>query len=278
VPGFLIVNADDFGLTESVSRGILQAHREGILTSTTFMVNFPWAPDMAPLLAEAPRLGVGVHLNLTTGAPLLPPEQVPTLVAGDGAFSKSMLRMFTRVDVADVRREWAAQIERGTQLLGRLPTHLDTHRYLHGHPRFAAVLIDLARTYKIPAVRCLYPGPDLAMSQMFQAWNPVRFMVERALRRSAELTAESGLHRPAATLAGDFDLPELLAKLDTVGARVAELVSHPGLVDEQLRSLSSMQEHREEELAALTAPAARAKIAERGITLITFADLVQRSR
>ncbi|HLN62643.1 MAG TPA: ChbG/HpnK family deacetylase, partial [Symbiobacteriaceae bacterium] len=129
----LIVNADDFGLSESVSRGIIAAHRQGILTSTTFMTNFPWAPEMAPMLAEAPSLGVGVHLNLTTGEPVLAPEQVPTLVDGRGRFVKSMLHLLTRVEMSQVRAEWSAQVEKGIQLLGRLPTHLDTHRYLQGH-------------------------------------------------------------------------------------------------------------------------------------------------
>lgn len=271
--GQLIVNADDFGLSESVSRGILQAHLQGILTSTTFMANFPWAPEMAPLLAGAPALGVGVHLNLTTGAPLLPPEQVPTLVGEDGCFGKSLVRLFTRADAAEVRREWAAQIERAISLLDRHPTHLDTHRYLQAHPQFTAVLIDLARTYKIPAVRCLHPGPELNLGQMVAAWNPVRIVVERALRRSAEATLQSGLKSPAVTLAGDFDASLLLAKLERVGNRVAELVCHPGLVDDRLRSLSSMQEHREEELAALTSPATRRKVEELGISLITFAQL-----
>lgn len=271
--GQLIVNADDFGLSESVSRGILRAHLKGILTSTTFMANFPWAPEMVPMLAEAPNLGVGVHLNLTTGAPLLPPEQVPTLVAEDGRFGKSLVRIFARSDTAEVRREWAAQIERAISLLHRYPTHLDTHRYLQAHPQFSAVLIDLARTYKIPAVRCLHPGPELNLGDMVARWNPLRIVVERALRRSAEATLQSGLRCPAVTLAGDFDAKSLPAKLDRVGNRVAELVCHPGLVDDRLRSLSSMQEHREEELAALISPAIRRKVEELGIALITFADL-----
>ena len=271
--GSLIINADDFGLTESVSRGIIRAHLQGILTSTTFMANFPWAPDMAPMLKEAPNLGVGVHLNLTTGEPLLPAEHVPSLVDEEGRFGKSLVRIFTRADMGEVQREWAAQVERAIALLDRTPTHLDTHRYLQANPRFTAVMIDLARTYKIPAVRCLYAGPELNLAQMVAAWNPVRIVVERALRRSVELTAQSGLKCPAVTLAGDFSLPGLLAKLSQVRGRVAELVSHPGLVDDQLRSLSSMQEHREEELAALVSLTARQKVAELGISLITFADL-----
>jgi chitin disaccharide deacetylase len=270
---YLIVNADDFGLSESVSRGIITAHRAGILTSTTFMTNFPWAHELAPLLSEAPDLGVGVHLNLTTGTPLLPPEQVDSLVDTQGHFHKSILHLLTRIDMSQVRQEWAAQVEKGIQLLGRLPTHLDTHRYLQGHPEFAAAMIDTARAYGVRAVRCLYPGPDLALSQMYKPYNPARLLVERYLRRSAAQVAASGLACPGATIAGDFGLAQLLRHLERAGEGVTELVCHPGLVDDRLRSLSSMQEHREEELAALTDPAARRTAERLGLTLVSFRHL-----
>lgn len=273
MPRYLIVNADDFGLSEAVSRGIITAHRQGILTSTTFMVNFPWAADMAPMLEEVPELGVGVHLNLTTGAPVLPTEQVTSLVAGEGNFQKSLLHLVTRAEMGQVRQEWMAQAERGIQLLGRLPTHLDTHRYLQGHPAFAAVLIDVARTYKIPAVRCLYAGPGMALSQMYRPWNPTRLLVERYLRRSAELVTASGLAYPGSILAGDFDKERLLRLLEQVGEGVTELVCHPGRVDDRLRSLSSMQDHREVELAALIAPEVRAAVERLGLTLASFRHL-----
>lgn len=268
---YLIINADDFGLTEAVSRGIIKAHREGILTSTTYMVNFPWSEEQAGMLAEAPHLGVGVHLNLTTGSPVLPPEQVPTLVTGHGRFSKAVLHLLSRVSVKEAQREWSAQVTKAIRILGRTPSHLDTHRYLQGYPPFAEAMIAVAREHRIPAVRCLYPGPDLAMGDLFRSWSPTRWVVDRYLRRSAELVRESGLARPDATQAGDFDLPGLLRRLDRVREGVTELVSHPGEVDDQLRSLSSMQEHRETELAALTSPEARARAEALGIRLISFA-------
>lgn len=267
---YLIVNADDFGLSEAVSRGIIKAHREGILTSTTFMVNFPWAAEMAPMLKEAPDLGVGVHLNLTTGAPVLPAERVPTLVNGQGQFSKDLVHLRFRVDLADVRREWCAQVERGIALLGGPPTHLDTHRYLQGFPGYAAVLVEVARTYHIPAVRCLYPGSDLIPPGTFRAWNPAALVVNRYLKQSAAVIAKSGLAYPTSIMAGDFDLAQLIEKLQRVGDGVTEIVTHPGSVDDQLRALSSLVEQREVELAALTDPGARRVVADQGLQLVSF--------
>jgi chitin disaccharide deacetylase len=271
VPRCLIINADDFGLTEQVSRAIIRAHREGILTSTTFMVNFPWAEQMAPMLQEAPDLGVGIHLNLTTGSPLLPPDQVRSLVNHAGQFSRAVLRLLFRVDLTEARREWSAQVERGIALLGCRPTHLDTHRYLQGYPPFAEVMLEVARAYGIPAVRCLYP--DLAARGGVRSWSPTGMLLERYLRRSSALTAGSGLRFPGTTLAGDFDLPALLRKLERVGEGATEIVSHPGVADEHLRALSSLVEQREAELAALTATEARRKVEELGITLISFRHL-----
>lgn len=265
---YLIVNADDFGLTPGVSRGILRAHREGILTSTTFMVNFPWAGEMADLLNEAPDLGVGIHLNITTGSPVLPPEQVPSLVGRNGAFVRSVWRTLTRLQPEEARAEWSAQVEKGMQLLGRTPTHLDTHRFLQAYPPLCEAMLEVARQYGIKAVRILYP--EFVPKGEFRRWSPAGFVVDRSLRRSAALTRESGLRYPDQTLAGDFDLKGLLQRLDRAEEGVSELISHPGEVDERLASLTSLREQREVELAALTAPEARQRIEERGIQRIHF--------
>lgn len=265
---YLIVNADDFGLSPGVSRGIIQAHREGILTSTTFMVNFPWAGETAPLLQEAPGLGVGVHLNLTTGAPVLPPEQVPSLVGDSGEFVRSAWRVLTRIRPEEARREWAAQVEKGIALLGRTPTHLDTHRYLQAYPPLCEAMLSVAKEYGVRAVRILYP--DFVPAGAFRRWSPMGFLVDRALRKSAQMTRESGLAYPDNIVAGDFDLNGLLQRLDRVGEGTTEIVSHPGENDGFLTRLTSLREHREVELAALTAPEARRRVEERGIRLVHF--------
>jgi predicted glycoside hydrolase/deacetylase ChbG (UPF0249 family) len=272
---WLIVNADDFGLSESVSRGIIKAHQQGILTSTTFMVNFPWAAEMAPLLREVPQLGVGIHLNLTTGSPVLPPEQVPTLLGSNGKLSKRLFHLRFRVDLAEAKREWSAQVEKGIALLGRTPTHLDTHRYLQGYPGFTQVMLEVARTYNIPAVRSLYPGPEMLPPSLLKVWNPAGILVSQYLRRSVALTKASGVQRPDATMSGDFDLAGLLGKLERLSEGVTELICHPGELDDRLRSLSSLREQREVELAALTSPEARAKVDALGIQMVNFAHFAE---
>src|SRR5262249_40646690 len=101
----LIVNADDFGLTESVNRGVLEAHHRGILTSATLMANGAAFESAVALARAAPRLGVGVHLNLSEGRPVSDPGSVPSLVDERGPFYASPVRLLARILLGEVRLE-----------------------------------------------------------------------------------------------------------------------------------------------------------------------------
>lgn len=268
----LIVNADDFGLSRGVSEGILKAHRDGVLTSTTYMVNWPWSGELAVLLRDAPHLGVGVHLNLTAGPPVLPPAEVPSLVGKDGRFRKAAGHLLFGVRVDEVRREWAAQVQRFMDLTGRRPTHLDTHHYVHTIPRLAGALAAVARDFGIPAARAVRPGDFLAPPL------PVREWVNRGLyaalaARSRPLMERSGLRVPGGTVLGPYSLQWLVRKIGALGAGTYELVCHPGYADAALRRLSSLQAEREQELAALVHPQVRAAVAAAGAELIHFGQL-----
>ncbi|HEC34862.1 MAG TPA: ChbG/HpnK family deacetylase, partial [Chloroflexi bacterium] len=149
----LIVNADDFGRTDGVTEGILQAHLHGIVTSTTAMVNLPGAERaVRRATAEAPDLGVGVHLNLTAGRPLLPPDEVPSLLGPDGCFYPIHRLVPHLMDLSpdQVRAELTAQIER-FRSWGREPTHLDSHHHvLYLAPHLFRLLVELADRYHLP--------------------------------------------------------------------------------------------------------------------------------
>jgi predicted glycoside hydrolase/deacetylase ChbG (UPF0249 family) len=154
----LIVNADDYGLTEGVCRAILRGHREGIVTSTSALVIGPAFDRCAPWLADAPDLGVGVHLALVgEDPPLLSASEIPTLVDRSGHLPLSWRRFLPRIaarriDPADVEREMTAQYERAVAA-GIRPTHLDTHQHLHLWPGVGDVLTRLALRWGVPAVR-----------------------------------------------------------------------------------------------------------------------------
>lgn len=272
----LIVNADDYGLSPAVSRGILAAWREGIVTSTTFLVNLPASAESARLLAGAPGLGVGLHLNLTTGPPVLPPRSVPSLVGPDGTFVKSLWRLRYRVRAEEVRREWEAQVDRFVALVGRLPTHLDSHHHVHALPGLAAVLADLARRRGIRAARAIRPA-DLPPARSL-AGRAMELIYRRYLAGSAHILARSGLVLPDRVLLGDFDRRRLAEWIRGLPEGVTELVCHPGYVDGELRRLSGRVEPRPAEMADLVSAEVREAVRVAGVRLAHYGELAPAER
>jgi predicted glycoside hydrolase/deacetylase ChbG (UPF0249 family) len=126
---YLIVNGDDFGAGRGINRGILQAHRCGILTSASLMVDMPGSAEAAELAREAPGLSVGLHVDLTHegGAPLVDLE-----------------------DEEACGRELGRQLARFQALLGQLPTHIDSHRNVHRLPALRPLFVALARSHALP--------------------------------------------------------------------------------------------------------------------------------
>jgi len=140
----LIVNADDFGLTAGVSRGILEAHRHGIVTSTTLLVNREIPPALIEELA-ASDLGVGVHLNLTLGSPVASAKRVPSLVDAEGRFIRDAREAAARANVDEARIELGTQIDAFRTIMGRFPTHLDSHHHVGRHSPILDLVLDFAR-------------------------------------------------------------------------------------------------------------------------------------
>ncbi|MGZ8764042.1 MAG: carbohydrate deacetylase, partial [Acidimicrobiia bacterium] len=272
----LIVNADDFGLTTGISNGILQAHREGIVTSTSVLAIGPAFERTAPLLAEVPTLGVGVHLAAVgEDPPLLAAQEVPTLVDRKGRLPGSW-RQFTarafagKVDPDDLRREFTAQFER-VQGLGIPITHLDTHQHLHLWPIVREVVLGLAGEQGIAAVRVPYGSGGRVL-----ALGTDRLAValeHRADEIGVAYPAASGGLDPSGRLDGAA-LARALDRLSATGHPTLELWAHPGERRDPERVRYRWGYRWGDELAVLTGPAARYVVARQGFTLGTFADLV----
>lgn len=272
---WLIVNADDYGLTPGISAGIIRAHREGIVTSTSVLAVGPALSRSAPWLGDVPELGVGVHLALVgEDPPLLSAREVPTLVDRHGRFPTTWRHFVARavrarVDPDDVRRELAAQIER-VQGFGVAVTHLDAHQHLHLVPMVREVLLVLAGRFDVGAVRVPYGsgGRVLALATDRLA---------RALERRAD---EVGLAYPGASAgldpSGSLDGAALARALDRLAATeesTLELWAHPGERRDPERARYRWGYRWGDELAVLTGPAARYVVARQGFMLGTFADL-----
>ena len=145
----LIINADDFGVTAGVNRAVIECYDAGVLTSTTLLANGAAYDEAVELAHRTPGLGVGAHLNLTAGRPLLPADTVPTLVDETGRFhtrGRLMRRAaFGRVKPTEVAQELRAQIER-LHDSGITITHLDSHQHVHSIPGIFPVVQTLARS------------------------------------------------------------------------------------------------------------------------------------
>lgn len=156
----LIVTADDFGLSVSVNAAVEEAYNNGILTSASLMVSGPAATDAVGRARNLPGLGVGLHLVLVDGCPVLPPEAIPDLVDPGGRFSTRMIR--TGVNIfcrSSVQRQVAAEIRAQFEAFRQtgLPLdHVNGHHHFHQHPTVLGVIIDLAREFSVKAVRVPY--------------------------------------------------------------------------------------------------------------------------
>lgn len=272
----LIVNADDLGLSAGVDEGILTAHREGIVTSASVMASAPGARQaVARALREAPELGLGLHVNLTHGRPLLPPQRVPSLVGADGRFVHVAWGIAhpERWRADEVSAEVEAQARRFLEIAGRAPDHVDAHQLVGtvSDPCRRA-MVDVARRYGVPVrrMRTSLAGPverwfDDRRSPGFL--DGLRWPWRRGAPSRRTAVGADGLElRFYGERAG---VETLLRILETLPEGVTELVCHPGAGGED----EDAYLHRAAELAALTDPRVRAKVRERGIRLATFGGL-----
>lgn len=247
----LIVNADDFGLTAGVSRGILEAHGKGIVSSTTMLVNRPIDPALVGAL-KASALGVGLHLNLTLGAPVSDPRRVPSLVDGEGKFVRDARQAAARAKAEEARIELGAQIDAFRKLMGRFPTHLDSHHHVGRHEPILALILEFARAIRVP-VRS-GDAQVRAAARRLKLRTPDHFM---------------GGSGPEAYWSSE----RLLAHLASLPDGVSEFMTHPGYFDQDLAG-SRYGAQREVELEGLTDPRVRESVDARGIRLGHFGDLL----
>jgi len=243
----LIVNADDFGMTAGVSRGILIAHRRGIVTSTTMLVNGDVDRHLVTEALDA-GLGLGLHVNFTLGAPL---TRGRSLVGEDGRFVRDPQRAAARADSKEAGREVDAQIEKFMTLARRPPTHLDSHHHVGIYGPVREAFLEAAARLAIPV-----------RSEDSSARAGAR---TRRLKTTDHFFGGSGPDPY-------WSLARTLGHLRRLPPGVSEFMTHPGLFDETL-SYSRYGRQRETELVGLGNPEARAAAAALGIRLSTFREI-----
>jgi predicted glycoside hydrolase/deacetylase ChbG (UPF0249 family) len=244
----VIINADDFGLTDGVCAGIVRAIEVGGVTSTTAMVCVPGASERLKRWAPGIAGQIGAHLQLTSGTPILSPERVPSLVWQDGRFP-TRRKEIQSPRCEEIHDEWRAQIE-SLLRLGVEPTHLDSHHHVHGLPAVFPVFCDLAKEYSLSArsldadmTRKLRAAGVSCIDMTLTGW----YGGELSVKSLVGIVQEGLREYPSA---GNF-----------------EVMCHPGFSDHSLPLLSRYVSEREMELAVLCEAKLQGELALAGFSL-----------
>jgi predicted glycoside hydrolase/deacetylase ChbG (UPF0249 family) len=261
----LIVNADDFGFTADVNRGIVAAHRDGILTATTLMATGAAFDDAVRLARENPRLDVGVHLTLVNAPSALPGGMLPPTVSG--------LLKALALGRFPVYEELRAQVRKITAA-GLRPTHLDTHKHTHLAPPVLDAVARIAEEFDIRWVRRPFDFPLTAagvpwtMRMTSRALGVVRRRFHRVLEAHG---CRSTDHFAGFQITGRFRTAELVALIEALPDGLTELMTHPGYCTaELLAARTRLKESRARELEALTAPETRDALRRCGVELAGY--------
>ena len=287
---YLIINADDFGLTTGINRAVYEAQRSGVLRSAGLMSNAPGFDDAVAMAREIGHrsLSVGCHVVLVDGKPISPSGHIPSLLGGREIEGfRSHLRTFTMAALSgqlnenEIERETIAQITRIIDV-GVAVSHIDTHKHTHWFPQVFRPIIRAARICGVRAIRNPFPFAALPRSCGSHWWAQAKRCVKTRLLLAfrTEFMAEvrkNGL----VTTNGSFgvfdstmnDMGTIRVMLGMMGEGIWELVCHPGYNDEALSKVrTTLRDSRDRERRLLVSPDFRATLNTHGIELINYFD------
>lgn len=276
----IIVNADDFGRHTLINRAVERGVCGGLLRSATIMPGGAAFDDAAALAARTPALGVGIHLTLVNGNPVLPPAEIPSLVTEAGVFVDDHTALTVRllrgsVNLDEVRAELAAQLRR-VEAAGISPTHADSHQHMHVLPGIIDVALDLCAAAQIPAMRAprapLFAGSFGGVGQLVG-----RTGLAVLARRAAAKARRRGICVPdhfAGIVAGEAVNTEALTQIAaSLKNGTTEVMLHPGTNNAVLVRDCRWNHDFEAELAAVSAPAVRETLAAASAEAVSFRAL-----
>jgi hopanoid biosynthesis associated protein HpnK len=278
----IIINADDFGLCDGVNRAVVQAHTQGILTSTTIMANMPAARQAVELAKQFPTLGVGVHLNLFGSKPSSKDPCVARLLNSDGEFAYSpsrlsFLSMVNRKIRNAIATELAAQIQWVIDN-GLKPTHLDSHKHIHNFPGVFPIVCELAKSFGIAAIR--WPFEPKQVSR--KPWPPADKKERkraRIIRAMAKINRKQNpsFFKTHATLGiahtGRINVDFLKAAVIYNFAEIVEIITHPGFIDGLDPAKTRLVQQRKMELDALCDKKVRQYFKDAAIKLVHYGQI-----
>jgi chitin disaccharide deacetylase len=279
----LIINGDDFGYSSAVNRAILQAHQQGILTSTSLMVNERAAGEAVQLAKAMPSLAVGLHLVLVLGRAALPAAQIPNIVDADGKFTNSPLvagvkYFFSPAARRELRDEMRAQFEKFAAT-GLPFSHVDGHTHLHMHPVIFDELIKLCEAFGVKRLRVV-KGEIRVSLRLDRSQLPIQLVngivFNLLARRCEKKLRERGFVVPENVYGllqtGNLNEDYLLGLIPNMARTSCEIYAHPLAPDAEEWNRKE-NPHGAIELQALLSPRVRAALNQAGFRLTNYKNL-----
>ena len=272
----VIINADDFGITKGVNKAIFELVDAKVLTSTSVMTNMPYYNRVENLKNE---IGIGIHLNLTVGNPVLEKTKISTLVNDKGDFlglnillNKMIRRKISKIEV---EAEFEGQIKKLLDI-GIQPDHVNTHESLMKYPFFLSIIRKLAYKYKIMGVRTYSPRKF----NYKRLLSLKRILISSLLYYQKLRWVKAGYNVSTkfdSLLKINLDYKEAIELLNEIfqnlPSGILEIIVHPGYCNEENATLGDYIYEREVELKALLSSEFKTILDNSGATLISFNDI-----
>ena len=276
----LIINADDFGRHELINRAVKIACENGCLRSATIMAGGIAFDDAVKTAKNLPSLGVGVHLTLANGNPILPPEEIPSLVTAEGKFHENhaaFLKKFLqgKIILDEVRAELSAQIQKAVNS-GLQLTHVDSHQHLHHVPKIIDIVLDLADAAGIHAMRIsstkIFEGEFGGIGQFIG-----RLGLASLAKFAAQKAHKKNFRTPehfTGIVAGESVTEKFLQSLiENLKDGTTEVMLHVGTDNTTLENFCEWEHDFEAELNAVTSPKILNLLEEKNIAAVNFSAL-----
>lgn len=279
----LILHADDFGMSHSVNRAIIEMLEAGAVSSASIMMPCPWAPEAAAYAHAHPEKDLGLHLTLNSEwntlrwGPLAPRDRVPGLLDPQGYLWSSVAQTASRASAQEVEAELRAQIEHARRLGIRF-THLDTHMgTLYARPDYFEVFERLGREYGVPILRVKPSEAAVAQAppaiRDYLLANEARYQAEGVFRLDSLLTDPA-----RGTKTYEERRAAYHSALRSLGPGVHMMILHPGYLDEELKGATASAHQRDWDRRIFLEPETRELIRKLGIRLVGWQDVAPAAR
>ncbi|MDP2966002.1 MAG: ChbG/HpnK family deacetylase [Pelolinea sp.] len=250
---YLIIQADDFGMTRGINRGVIDAFQAGAITNTSLLITMPYIDDAVILAKKNPQLPIGLYLSLTHGHPVLPATEVPTLVDQNGKFVRNHEKVLPSAKPDEIVRELSAQLDKFLRL-GIGLSHIETHHGINNYPIVRETVLKIAQEHSVP----------------------FRFLTsldvkEEATRMGIPVSDWFNSLYPVNKIPVTTNI--IVNIIKSLKPGITELGCQVGYVDEDLASMTSYVEGRRMELDSLQDKSIKDVLFSENVILMSFYDL-----